>query len=168
MTNDSEERKPVIVHPPMSPPTSADPQTQLAIEKQAKPPKGPGAADRHAASVNRHIEDLTAERTRLVQEIADARIAHADEVRSLRSQIDQLSPENARLAEAYAATLAVNILTTVLTGVGASLISAAGYTQTDIAKFSILFLGIGTFIAGCVLQVTATWRSVAFRRRPKD
>lgn len=116
------------------------------------------------AALKLHIQDVREERRLLQEDIVRQRSDAAKEVWDLRRELDGLRPENSRLDEAFAAALSVNILSTIMVGVGGALISGAGYAPSALSKTATLCLGIGVFASGTILQVTATWRSVAFRR----
>ena len=112
-----------------------------------------------------HIQDVCEERRLLQEDIVRQRTEAAKEVSDLRRELDGLRPENSRLNEAFAAALSVNILSTIMVAVGGALISGAGFAPSALSKTATLWLGIGAFASGSILQVTATWRSVAFRRK---
>ncbi len=118
----------------------------------------------HDRAREAHIQDICQERKQLQQNIIDQRDRFENEVAALRTELDRLRPEHAKLEEANSNTLAVNILSTVMVGLGGSLISGAGYTPNDVWKFILLSSGIAVFLSGSALQITATWRSVAFRK----
>ena len=118
----------------------------------------------HDRAREAHIQDICQERRQLQQDLISQRDHLEKEIATLRQELDRLRPEHAKLEEAYAGTLTINIVSTILVVIGGSLISGAGYALNDIFKIAILFLGIATLLCGTLLQITSTWRSTVFRR----
>ena len=143
-----------ITGPKVVPQTNPDLLTKQEIKKAKKRSDRPSPGDRHAESVERHIDDICRDRERLLT---------LNE--SLSKELDDLRPRYAALQESYRASLASSVFATAMVGLGGSLISGAGYAG-DGWKVVVLCFGIATFGWGFLLQIASSWLSVVFRPSP--
>jgi hypothetical protein len=143
-----------ITGPKVIPQTDPDKLTEQEIKKAKKHSDRPSPGDRHAESVQRHIDDISRDRDRLL-------ISNE----SFCRELDDLRPRYSAIQESYRASLASSVFATAMVGLGGSLISGAGYAG-DGWKVVVLCFGIATFGWGFLLQITSTWLAVVFRPSP--
>ncbi len=134
-----------IQGPSDPPPDQPDEKTAAEIRRATAKPPTP--TERWALEIERHHSSLENERLRLL-----------DENGKLRSQFDRLGPENAKLRESHGNLIANNLIALGFLTVGSCLISGAGLGWSDIVKFAILFLGIGSTMAGLIVSALANMR----------
>lgn len=145
-----------ITGPNVLPQTDPDKLTKQEIKKAKKQSDRPSPGDRHAESVQRHIDDICRDRERLL-------ISNE----SFCRELDDLRPRYSSIQESYRASLASSVFATAMVGLGGSLISGAGYAG-DGWKVVVLCFGIATFGWGFLLQITSTWLAVVFRPSPTN
>ena len=140
-----------IKDPPTPPSSAADPLTAKEI-KQAKPrPARPSPSDRHAASVDRHIDDICHERERLDSQNTELH----EKIGKLQEQGATLDKELGRMARGRRQRPVCQRLATVTIGVGGLLVSAASYS---VYKTQLLWFGIASFVIGVLILVSNTIR----------
>jgi hypothetical protein len=124
-----------ISGPSTPPPSDPDDLTTDEIRKAKTAAKRPSPSDRHAAAVDRHLDDACGERDHLRQEN-----------RRLQSELDRLAPAHQRLEEAFSNSRFTSALSTIFLAVAGILVSAASYY--DFLKTQILWAGYGFFACG--------------------
>jgi len=82
------------------------------------------------------------------------------EVARLSRETSRLSPENARLQEALSGAESINVVATILIGVGGFLVSYATFTGGSATLWANVSAGL--LLAGIILM---TWQSVRQWRR---
>ena len=105
----------------------------------------PSPSDRHAESVERHINDLCQDRDWLRRE-------HC----RLQGELDKLRPEYERIREAYGNAIFNNYVSTACIALGGGLISAGGYFPDK--KVEILWFGVAALVLGVLLLLVASIR----------
>ena len=157
----SDDEQPVnlesIIRPCPPPPSQADRLTVRESRQAVRNAEKLTPTDRLALQVELHIKDICKERDRLKKK-----------VHVLQSELDMLRPRLSVKEEALSSANVSNIFSTIMIGIGGSLISGAGYAPNDVYKIAILFAGVASFSWGIVFLVASTWRSVILRGSPSS
>jgi hypothetical protein len=133
-----------IAGPSTAPSEIPDPLTKGEIKKAKTAANRVSPSDRHAAAVERHLDDACGERDHLRQEN-----------RRLQSEIDRLGPKYAGLKEAFSFALVGSAASTIFLAIGSALVSAASVWLEHKVPIlcggcAVLACGIATFAASTI------------------
>ena len=134
-----------------------DPWTQATeqlLDKLAK------AQDPHKAC-NKHIDDLTKERTRLTKQVAQLEAEYREDIQEVHNRLTALSALHAQLTVSHDHATKDAQVASIMVVVGSALLSVGGAMSNPIWKTLLLAAGGATAIWGLYLQ-----NHLARRSRP--